>query len=102
MKALVCAKAVDLSLNSLVRDHAIFESSKYPRVPDLYPGEDRYLRLQRKLRSEGKPYDKQALEDAAKRESEWIQSHIDSEGEKKKERDVDRVRMVREEFHDLG
>ena len=53
------------------------ESSQYPRMPDLYPGEDRYLRLQRKLRSEGKPYDKQALEDSARREHEWIEFHLD-------------------------
>ena len=79
------------------------ESSMCPRMPDLYPGEDRYLRLQRKLRSEGKPYDKQALEDSAQREHEWIEFHLDAEREKKKECEADQVRMVREEeFHDLA
>ena len=93
-----CGSKLELTCEKPCRS----DSSKYPRVPDLYPGEDRYLRLQRKLRSEGKPYDRQALDDAAKQESEWIQSHIDAEGEKKKECEVDRVRMVREEFHDLA
>ena len=77
------------------------ESSKYPRVPELYLGEDRYLRLQRKLRSEGKPYDKQAI-DSVEREDKWTQSHIDAENEQEKEREVDRVRMAREGFHDLA
>ena len=45
------------------------ESSSYPRIPELDPGEDRYLRLQRKLRSEGKPFDKEAIEDAVAREA---------------------------------
>ena len=78
------------------------ENSDYPRIPELYPGEDRYLRLQRKLRSEAKPFDKEAIEDAVRRENEWIQCHIDEEEKKKKERDVDQVRMVREEFHDVA
>ena len=78
------------------------EGSNYPRIPELYPGEDRYLRLQRKLRSEGKPFDKEAIEDAVTRENEWIQFHIDEEEKKKEERDVDQVRMVREEFHDVA
>ena len=79
------------------------EPSPYPSMPDLYPGEDRYLRLQRKLRSEGKPYDKQALEDSAKREHEWIEFHLDQEREKKKESEADQVRMVRtDEFHDVA
>ena len=79
------------------------ESSQYPSMPDLYPGEDRYLRLQRKLRSEGKPYDKQALEDSAKREHEWIEFHLDLEREKKKEPEADQVRMVRtDEFYDVA
>ena len=79
------------------------EPSQYPRMPELYPGEELYLRLQRKLRSEGKPYDKQALEDSASREHEWIESHLDMEREKEKDQEVDRVRMVREEeFHDVA
>ena len=78
------------------------EGSNYPRIPELYPGEDRYLRLQRKLRSEGKPFDREAIEDAVTRENEWIQFHIDEEKKKKEERDVDQVRMVREEFHDVA
>ena len=78
------------------------ENNHYPRVPELYPGEDRYLRLQKKLKSEGKPFDKEAIEDAVRRENEWIQFHIDEEQKKKKEREVDQVRMVREEFHDVA
>ena len=79
------------------------ESSQCPRMPELYPGEDCYLRLQRKLRHEGKPYDKQALEDSARREHEWIEFHLDLERERKKEQEADRVRMVRgEEFHDVA
>ena len=79
------------------------ESSQCPRMPELYPGEDCYLRLQRKLRSEGKPYDKQALEDSASREHEWIEFHLDLEREKKKEQEVDRVRMIcEEEFRDVA
>ena len=79
------------------------EPSRYPRMPELYPGEHRYLRLQRKLRSEGKPYDKDALEDSARREHEWIEYYLDLEREKKKDQEADRVRMVREEeFHDVA
>ena len=51
------------------------ENSNYPRIPELYPGEDRYLRLQRKLRSEGKPFDKEAIEDAVRRERVDSVSH---------------------------
>ena len=78
------------------------ENSNYPRIPELYPGEDRYLRLQRKLRSEGKPFDKEAIEDAVRRANEWIQFHIDEEEKKKKKREVNQVRMVRAEFHDVA
>ena len=58
--------------------------------------------MQRKLRNEGKPFDKEAIEDAVRRENEWIQFLIDEEQKKKKEREVDQVRMVREEFHDVA
>ena len=40
-----CGSKLELTCKKPCRS----ESSKYPRVPDLYPGEDRYLRLQRKL-----------------------------------------------------
>eukprot|EP00439_Symbiodinium_sp_Y106_P071130 s5040_g12.t1 len=49
-----------------------------------------------------KPFDKEAIEDAVRRENEWIQFHIDEEEKKKKKREVDQVRMVREEFHDVA
>ncbi|OLP90151.1 hypothetical protein AK812_SmicGene28324 [Symbiodinium microadriaticum] len=49
----------------------------------------------------GKPYDKQAI-DSVEREDKWTQSHIDAENEQEKEREVDRVRMAREGFHDLA
>ena len=79
------------------------EPCPYPPMPELYSGEDRYLRLQRKLRSEGKPYDEQALKDSARREHEWIEFHLDQEREKKKESEADQVRMVRiDEFYDVA
>ena len=79
------------------------EPSPYPPMPELYPGEDRYLRLQRKLRSEGKAYDEKALKDSARREHEWIEFHLDSKREEKKESGADQIRMVREdEFHDVA
>ena len=99
VKRLEFVKDVELLLNLPIQTP---EGSNYPRIPELYPGEDRYLRLQRKLRSEGKPFDREAIEDAVTRENEWIQFHIDEEKKKKEERDVDQVRMVREEFHDVA
>ena len=79
------------------------EPCPYPPMPELYPGEDRYLRLQRKLRSEGKAYDEKALKDSARREHEWIEFHLDRKREEKKESEADQVRMVRaDEFYDVA
>ena len=90
----------------------------FPRMPELYPGEDAYLRLQTKNKREGKPYNKEILQDATERENQWIESHLEgqildeeierrvkegsAEKKQEKEREVDKVRMVSEEFHDVA
>ncbi|CAE7250037.1 unnamed protein product, partial [Symbiodinium sp. CCMP2456] len=90
--------------DSLIRKKKKEKTNLWPKghVKVVELGEDAYLRLQRKLRHEGKPYDKEALEDSARREHEWIERHLDPE-RNTKEQEVDKVRMVREEdFHDVA